>query len=177
MTTDFLAPATSVRTQPRLRLRSNEVVDGGRLRTAQRSGILGAGGLDVSPSLEWTGAPLGTLSYAVTVTDLDGRCHWAVADISGGVTSLVVDAGNGLGERLPSVARQLRNHLGMERYVGPAPAVLGLPGRFIFAVHAVNVGRLPLSAHAGPAELTAALECHAVGRATLTAAYGWTPPR
>lgn len=177
MTTDFLAPATSVRTQPRLRLRSNEVVDGGRLRTAQRSGILGCGGLDVSPSLEWSGAPPGTLSYAVTAHDIDGRCYWAVADISGGVTSLVVDAGNGLGERLPSVARQLRNDLGIERYVGPAPAVLGLPGRFIFTVHAVDVGRLPLTAQAGPCTLTAALDVHSIGTATLTAAYGWTPPR
>ncbi|PYE15163.1 PBP family phospholipid-binding protein [Williamsia limnetica] len=176
MTTDFLAPATSVRAQPRLRLRSNEVADGARLRTAQRSAILGGGGLDVSPSLEWSGAPLGTLSYAVTAHDLNGRCYWAVADISGGVTSLVVDAGNGSGERLPSVARQLRNDLGYARYVGPAPAALGLPGRFIFAVHAVDVGRLPLRTHAGPCELTAALDGHEVGRATLTAAYGWSPP-
>ncbi|HEY9313779.1 hypothetical protein [Williamsia sp.] len=112
-----------VAARPRLVLCSNEVADGGRLRIAQRSGLLGGGGLDVSPSLLWTGAPVGTLSYAVTATDSDGRCHWAVADVSGGVTSLVVDAGNGTGERLPSLARQLRNDYGLERYVGrPRPA-------------------------------------------------------
>lgn len=176
MTTDFLAPAL-VRVQPRLRLRSDEVADGGRLRTPQRAGLLKGGGLDVSPSLQWSGAPSGTLSYAVTAHDSTGRCYWAVADISGGVTSLVVDAGNGVGERLPSVAKQLRNDLGLARYLGPAPAALGLPGRFIFTVYAVDVGRLPLTRHAGPRELSAALEIHEVGRATLTAAYGWTPPR
>jgi Raf kinase inhibitor-like YbhB/YbcL family protein len=175
MTTYFVASMPGVAARPRLVLRSNEVADGGRLRTAQRSGLLGGGGLDVSPSLQWTGAPAGTLSYAVTATDSDGRCHWAVADVSGGVTSLVVDAGNGTGERLPSLARQLRNDYGLERYVGPAPAGPGVPGRFTFTVHAVDLGRLPLGILAGPVQLEEALRDHSLGRAGLTGAHGWSP--
>jgi phosphatidylethanolamine-binding protein (PEBP) family uncharacterized protein len=122
----------------------------------------------VSPSLLWSGAPIGTLSYVVTAHDQNGRCHWAVADISGGVTSLVVDAGNGRGERLPSVARQLRNDLGVARYIGPSPE---RPGRLEFSVHAVDVGRLGLSTSAGPAELAAILGFHRMATETLTV-YG-----
>lgn len=176
MTTYFDATTPPVRARPRLVLASHEVVDGGRLRTAQRSGLLGGGGLDVSPSLHWSGAPIGTLSYAVTATGSDGRCHWAVADVSGGVTALVVDAGDGTGERLPSLARQLPNDLGIARYVGPSQAPPGLPGRFTFTVHAVDVARLPLDPLAGPAQLQGALGIHSLGQATLTAAHGWTPP-
>jgi phosphatidylethanolamine-binding protein (PEBP) family uncharacterized protein len=108
------------------------------------------------------------LSYVVTAHDQNGRCHWAVADISGGVTSLVTNAGNGHGERLPSVAKQLLNDLGLSRYTGPSS---DRAGRLDFSVHAVDVGRLGLPHSAVPAELIAALTTHCLATSTLTAYF------
>jgi len=66
---------------PSFSLTSNSITDGQPLATAQISGILGAGGEDVSPQLSWSGFPEETRSFAVTVYDpdaptLSGFWHW-----------------------------------------------------------------------------------------------------
>jgi len=45
---------------PSFTLTSSDVADGERLENAQVSGILDAGGQDVSPQLSWSGFPEGT---------------------------------------------------------------------------------------------------------------------
>jgi len=70
----------------RFTLVSHDVGDGSKFDTAQLSGLLGAGGDDISPHLRWQGAPTPTLSYAVTMFDEHGLgdsgfWHWIVVDI------------------------------------------------------------------------------------------------
>ena len=48
---------------PTFTLTSTDVTDGEPVATPQVSGIMGAGGEDVSPQLSWSGAPEGTQSY------------------------------------------------------------------------------------------------------------------
>ena len=159
---------------PSFSLTSNSITDGQPLATAQISGILGAGGEDVSPQLSWSGFPEETRSFAVTVYDpdaptLSGFWHWAVANLPADVTALPEEAGSG-GE-LPGDALQLVNDAGMRRYVGAAPPPGHGVHRYYVAVHAVDVDKLDLSEDASPAFLGFNLFQHAIARAYIHATY------
>ena len=95
---------------PSFRVSSESFQDGQTLPPAQRSGKMRAGGKDESPQLSWSGAPAGTMSYAVTVFDPDapgrgGFWHWAVLDLPADVTSLPAGAGAEGGRRTSRPAR------------------------------------------------------------------------
>ena len=73
-------------------------------------------GRDVSPPLQWTGVPSGTVELAVVVRDVDagGSVHWVIA----GLTS---DVG-GLAEgTAPTGAVEATNDFGGPGWAGPCP--------------------------------------------------------
>ena len=162
---------------PSFSLTSNSITDGQPLATPQISGIMGAGGEDVSPQLSWSGFPQETRSFAVTVYDpdaptLSGFWHWAVANLPADVTELPEDAGSG--GKLPGEAVQLVNDAGMRRYVGAAPPPGHGVHRYYVAVHAVDVDKLDLTEDASPAFLGFNLFQHAIARAYIHATYEQT---
>ena len=78
---------------------STDMRDGEPLANAQVSGVMDAGGDDVSPQLSWSGFPAGTRSFAITCHDPDaptqsGFWHWAVANLPADVTELATGAGS-----------------------------------------------------------------------------------
>ncbi|MBS4099639.1 YbhB/YbcL family Raf kinase inhibitor-like protein [Tsukamurella paurometabola] len=161
---------------PALTVTSESITDGAELPVAHRSGIMGAGGEDVSPQLSWSGAPAETKSYAVTCYDPDaptasGFWHWAVANIPASVTSLAEGAGDGAPGSLPEGAVTLNNDASLPRYVGAAPPAGHGPHRYIFVVHALNVEKLDLPATATPAYLGFNLFGAAIARGSITATY------
>lgn len=173
-------PYASLPDVPDFELTSEDVTEGAPLNQPQVSGILDAGGQDVSPQLSWSGFPPETKSFAVTCYDPDaptasGYWHWAVCNIPTSVTSLPAGAGDdaGLpdGTGLPEGARQLANDAALPRYVGAAPPPGHGPHRYIFAVHALDVDRLDLPAEATPAVLGFNMFFHTLARATLTGTY------
>jgi Raf kinase inhibitor-like YbhB/YbcL family protein len=162
---------------PSFSLTSDSITDGQPLATPQISGIMGAGGEDVSPQLSWSGFPEETRSFAVTVYDpdaptLSGFWHWAVANLPPDVTGLPDGAGDG-GE-LPGGALTLVNDAGMRRYIGAAPPPGHGVHRYYVAVHAVKVGKLDLSEDASPAYLGFNLFQHAIARAYIHGTYEQT---
>jgi Raf kinase inhibitor-like YbhB/YbcL family protein len=155
---------------PTFTLTSESVTDGGPLALEQVGGILGAGGMDVSPQLSWSGFPAQTKSFAVTVFDPDaptaaGFWHWAVANLPAEITDL--PAGFGDGAARVDGALTLANDASMKRYVGAAPPPGHGPHRYFIAVHAVDVERLDLDDSATPSFLGFELFSHAIGRAVI----------
>ena len=161
---------------PGFTVTSTDVRDGEVLPTPHVSGVMGAGGKDLSPQLTWSGFPEGTRSFAVTVFDPDaptasGFWHWAVANIPVSVTELPSGAGDKDHPQLPDGAIQLRNDGGFAGYVGAAPPSGHGPHRYFVVVHAVDTENLDVSPDTAPAVLGFNLFFHTLGRATLVATY------
>jgi Raf kinase inhibitor-like YbhB/YbcL family protein len=159
---------------PSFTLTSADVTEGQPLKNAQVSGIMGAGGEDISPQLSWSGFPEETRSFAVTVFDPDaptasGFWHWAVANLPATVTEL--PAGVGDGSMLPGDALTLCNDAGMRRYVGAAPPAGHGYHRYFVVVHALSVERLDLTEDASPAYLGFNLFMKALARAVIHGTY------
>ena len=161
---------------PSFTVTSSDVADGQTLPMPHVSGVMGAGGQDVSPQLSWSGFPEGTKSFAVTVFDPDaptasGFWHWAVANIPASVTELDSNAGVEGNAKLPAGAIQLRNDAGSQAYVGAAPPSGHGPHRYFVVVHAVDIEELDVTPNTAPAVLGFNLFFHTLARATLVVTY------
>jgi Raf kinase inhibitor-like YbhB/YbcL family protein len=80
-------------------------------------------GRNVSPPLNWDGAPKGTKAFALVVDDPDAPSgdflHWIIYDIPPGVSEL--PEGVPKSRELGNGARQARNDFGEIGYGGPQP--------------------------------------------------------
>jgi Raf kinase inhibitor-like YbhB/YbcL family protein len=123
-------------------------------------------GADVSPELRWAGAPAGTQSLALIVTDPDAHdfLHWLAFDITG------VPDGN-LPEGVPASAStpaQGLNGFGKRGYGGPCPPSGEHRYRFTLSAldRTLGLGGTP---HLG--EVEAAMKGHVLAEVTLTGTY------
>ncbi|MGW5303615.1 YbhB/YbcL family Raf kinase inhibitor-like protein [Streptomyces griseoluteus] len=159
---------------PAFSVTSQSVANGAPLAVEQVSGVLGAGGADVSPQLSWSGFPEETRSFTVAMFDPDvptasGFWHWAVANLPASVTGLAAGAGDG--SDLPGPAVTLANDAGHRRYLGPATPPGNGPDRYFLVVHAVDVEELEVSGTTTPALMDFLLFTHAIARASMFATY------
>ncbi len=161
----------------RFQLPSDTIAAGCTLARAQVSGVLCAGGADVSPQLSWSGAPAGTRSFAVTVYDPDaptasGFWHWAAFNVPLDVHQLAAGVS---GAGMPAGTVELTNDGGTIGYVGAAPP----PGHGLHhywtVVHAVDVPALSVPVTASPAFLGFQLYSHTLARAAIVATYETAP--
>ncbi|MFI1517927.1 YbhB/YbcL family Raf kinase inhibitor-like protein [Kitasatospora cineracea] len=162
---DFMRPV------PSFTLLSADVADGGRLgpEQAYRGG-------NRSPQLSWSGFPPETKSFAVTCFDPDaptgcGWWHWQLTDLPAGTTELPAGAGGGDFPGLPAGAVHGRNDYGSNDFGGAAPPPGHGPHRYVFAVHALPVESLGLSADTPAAVVSGTLGFLALARAVLVAEY------
>jgi Raf kinase inhibitor-like YbhB/YbcL family protein len=161
---------------PSFTLVSNDISDGQPMPAAHASGMFGVpGGTDTSPHLRWEGAPEGTQSFAVTCFDPDaptgsGFWHWGVFNIPASVTELPAAAGSQDGGNLPEGAIQIRNDANVPGYVGAGPPP-GRVHRYVFAVHALDVGQTGVDANATNAFAGFLMYGHTLARAVLTGTF------
>ncbi len=137
----------------------------------------GCTGKNVSPELQWSGAPAEAKSFALTVYDPDaptgsGFWHWQIFNIPPSVTKLAAGAGDPKRGLAPAGSVHGRNDYGAIGYGGPCPPPGDKPHRYVFTVFALKVPRIDLDASATAAVVGFNLNANALARASFTATYG-----
>jgi Raf kinase inhibitor-like YbhB/YbcL family protein len=131
-------------------------------------------GADISPALEWSGAPSGTKSFALIVDDPDAPdpakpqrvyVHWVVYNIPANTTELPENAAKSW---LPSGTAQGSNDWGKQTYGGPCPPIGR--HRYFFKLYALDAELNGLS-NPNKAQLERAMQGHIVGNAELIGTY------
>jgi len=158
-------------------LTSSDVRAGQKLTSAQVFNGMGCTGSNLSPALEWHGAPATTKSYAVTVYDPDaptgsGWWHWVVYNIPASVTKLAAGAGDPKKNLLPPGATQGNTDFGAPGYGGACPPAGDKPHHYHITVFALDTDKLDVPAGATAAYVGFNLHAHTVAKAQLTALYG-----
>lgn len=160
---------------PPFELRSTSLQEGGVIGAAQVFNGMGCDGQNISPDLEWSNAPAGTASYAVTLYDPDaptgsGWWHWVIYNIPATVGKLPAGAGDPARNWMPAVSHGITD-FGTKGYGGPCPPPGDPPHKYIFTVHALDVEKLEVPANATAAFIGFNLQAHRLGLATLTGRY------
>lgn len=146
-------------------------IGGGQFRDAQISDGFGCHGGNVSPAIRWSGEPVETRSFMVSMYDIDaptgsGFWHWVVANIPASVHSLVAGAGNDVA-KLPAGALPIRSDTGNAAYLGPCPPQ-GDTHRYVITVTALKIPTLPVDAAATPAVVGFVAHYQQLAKATMT---------
>ncbi len=119
-------------------------------------------GADLSPSLEWSGEPPETRSFALIVEDPDAPagtwCHWLLYDIPPKIRALAQ------GYKPGGLGTSGINDFGKEGYGGPCPPK-GKPHRYFFNLYALDVPSLGLPGGVKRAEFQQAIQGHALAAA------------
>ena len=149
----------------------------GTIQSEQVFGGWGCTGRNVSPELEWSGAPADAKSFALTVYDPDaptwsGFWHWQIFNIPANVTKLPAGAGDPEHGLAPAGSVHGRNDYGAIGYGGPCPPPGDKPHRYIFTVFALKAARLDLDASASAAVIGFNINANVIAKASVTAYYG-----
>jgi Raf kinase inhibitor-like YbhB/YbcL family protein len=129
-------------------------------------------GANVSPRVEWHGAPLDTRSFALIVEDPDAPKgtfrHWAAYDIPGDATWLHEGAGS---DALGSAIKMARNDFGDVRYDGPQPPPGHGTHHYHFRLFALDTASLDLPASANAKEVLDAAVEHSLAEAETVGTF------
>jgi Raf kinase inhibitor-like YbhB/YbcL family protein len=147
----------------------------GRITAPHVFNSMGCTGQNISPTLNWSNAPAGTKSFAVTAYDPDaptgsGWWHWVMYNIPATATGLPAGAGNG--RNAPSGSQQGMTDFGTKGYGGPCPPVGDKPHHYHFKVFALKTDKLDVPGNATSAMIGYNLNANKLATATITALYG-----
>ena len=173
-------------------LTSSELIERGLIPLKYANAAWGAeGGQNLSPPLNWSGAPPGTKSFALGCVDADLPLdadwfpfkdqiqpgglpgdlfiHWVACDIAASVSELSEGASPG---KMPSGICELMTSFGESGYGGPAPPKGHKAHAYVFTLYALNVDSLGLAAEAGYGDFVGAMRGRVIATASLTAYFG-----
>jgi len=165
---------TSICTGQTFTLKSNDV--GGQATMQQVFNSFGCSGANMSPELNWSNAPEGTKSFAVTMYDPDaptgsGWWHWVIFDIPSDVKELKQNAGNVELNLAPKGAIQSMTDFGKPGYGGPCPPEGHGFHQYIITVYALKTDKLNLGANSSPAMVGYYLNANILGKASIIMYY------
>jgi len=137
---------------------SSAFADGGWI-----PGLHSCDGADLSPSLEWSGAPSETRSFALIVEDPDAPagvwCHWLLYDIGPRIRAMPQ------GYKPGSLGVGGTNDFGKIGYGGPCPPKGHGAHRYFFKLSALNIQSTGLPSGATRAEFLNAIKGHVLAEA------------
>ncbi|MCP5160752.1 MAG: YbhB/YbcL family Raf kinase inhibitor-like protein [Hahellaceae bacterium] len=160
-----------------LEIHSPGLPEGATLPDAQVFKGFGCEGQNQSPALNWSDAPAGTKSFAITIYDPDaptgsGWWHWVVFNIPANTHTLPAGAGTADTAALPPGTLQSRTDFGTPGFGGACPPPGATPHRYQLTLFALDVESLPLDTHASGALVGFMLNQHALEKARITWRYG-----
>lgn len=128
-------------------------------------------GDDISPPLQWTGAPGGTTAFALTVDDPDAPSgdfiHWVLYNLPGTVNNLPEDVPKV--ENLENGAVQGRNGFNRIGFGGPCPPA-GPPHRYRFTLYALR-SEIEIPAGATATDLESAMRNFILDQTQIVGTY------
>ena len=159
-------------------LTSEDLPAGKLIREQFVANEFGCHGGNESPALQWSGAPPGTKSFAVTMYDTykppqSGWWHWIVYDLPGATVGLPRQAGAAGGAGLPAGAKQglPDGDAPQPHYYGPCPDQGDPPHHYVITVYALSVDHLDLPATATAADVDYVIAGKMIAKAFITRPY------
>ena len=130
----------------------------------------------VSPKLDWTNVPMGTVSFVLLLHDpdvaiakkLEDVTHWMAFNIPGSAT--------GLPEGVPATATmadgtvQIKNRGNRIGYMGPGAGAAGPYHHYTFELYALDT-KLDLKEDATRDDVTKAMDGHILGKGVLVGRF------
>jgi Raf kinase inhibitor-like YbhB/YbcL family protein len=126
----------------------------------------------VSPKLEWTYVPAGTVSFTMIFHDPDvapmkkseDNLHWIAFNIPGTVRELA--EGFPSEAKLPDGTIQVKNRKGVFGYMGPGAPAAGPFHHYTFEIYALDI-KLDLGPDATRADVLKAMDGHVIGKGVM----------
>ena len=129
-------------------------------------------GGNVSPRVEWSGAPQDTRSFAIVVEDPDAPSgtfrHWAAYDIDPDTNWLSEGAGSSV---LGAPIQMATNDFGNARYDGPQPPKGHGKHRYRFRLFALDTAELDLGNEPTAEQVLEAASEHAIAEADVIGTF------
>lgn len=132
--------------------------------------------MPVSPELDWTNVPMGTMSFVLIMHDPDNALnkmpedvlHWMAFNIPGTATKLA--GGQSADAKLADGTIQAKNLRGAVGFMGPGNGAQNPYHHYTFELFALD-STLSLGADASRADVLKAMEGHIIGKAILVGRF------
>jgi Raf kinase inhibitor-like YbhB/YbcL family protein len=161
-------------TAPVFTLTSPDLPPGKQIGEQFTANAFGCHGPNESPALEWSNAPAGTKSFAVTLFDpyrppASGWWHWVVYDIPATTTGLARKAGDPGSPDMPQGARQVKpdGEAPEAHYYGPCPDAGDPPHHYTITVYALSVEHLKVAETSTPANIDYEISTKTLAKSTI----------
>jgi Raf kinase inhibitor-like YbhB/YbcL family protein len=157
-------------------LASKDIAQGQFMAKAQEFNGFGCDGGDLSPQLQWSDAPKGTKSFAITAYDPDaptgsGWWHWQIVNIPITVTEVAAGSGSTNKDLAPKGSMQISNDYGSKGFGGACPPKGHGVHHYRFTVHALSVDKLELPEGASGALTGYMINANTIATSTIEALY------
>jgi Raf kinase inhibitor-like YbhB/YbcL family protein len=157
---------------PGLTLTSPDFPDGGTIPNK----FTAADPNPVSPELDWTNVPQGTVSFALILEDLDSSLqhktddvlHWMAFNIPG--ASHQLPQGVSADAQLPDGTVQAKNTRGAVGFMGPGAPAAGPDHHYAFELFALDE-KLTLAPDATRQQLLDAMQGHILGKGVIVGRF------